>query len=226
MVREVGPTAAPAPGESLMVEHARRVKRRRQAARSRSWWARVRYRLSTEPASTRAFALGAEGERIAAARMAREGDPVIVLHSRGLGPGGRRGDIDHLAVCPSGVVVVDAKHYRGARVQVRATGGLMTPRRQQLMVRGRDRTSLLVGTRTQRDVVAQALAGPFPDVPVSSVLCFVDGEVVRSGQSIDGTDVVASRRVRRRLLRDGPLDAAARAEIAAYLDRTFPAARS
>ena len=49
----------------------------------------------------------------------------MVLHDRAV-PGGRA-NIDHIAVVPSGVWVIDTKHYRG-RLEQRDLGGWFVSR--------------------------------------------------------------------------------------------------
>jgi len=59
---------------------------------------------------------------------------------------------------------------------MRRVGGLFTPRRDELLVRGRVRSALVEGLARQVDAVRTVLdAGTFESVPVTPVLCFVDG---------------------------------------------------
>lgn len=148
------------PGESLQREYARR-----SAARE----ARIKARhpklgglilaLTDEPSSTRAFKTGAAGEQRAAARLQELCGPhVLLLLNRRLGSTRRDGDIDILAIGPTGVYVVDIKHYPNKDVKVRRSGGLLTPVREQLLVGGRVRTHLLASLDRQRTAVGNALA--------------------------------------------------------------------
>ena len=50
---------------------------------------------------------------------------VRVLHDRRIP--GTRANIEHLVVCPTGVLVVDAKRYVGPRPALRVDGGIITP---------------------------------------------------------------------------------------------------
>src|SRR5205085_1810838 len=69
--------------------------------------------VTSEPQSTRAWASGAAGERRVAERLAvLAGEDVLLLHDRRIP--GTRANIDHLAVGPAGVYVIDAKRYRDA----------------------------------------------------------------------------------------------------------------
>ena len=128
--------------------------------------------VGPESQATRSWADGAAGERrVAAVLDACPG--VIALHDRRI-PGGRA-NIDHLAVTPTGVFVIDAKRYEGA-VEIRDRGGWFRydPR---LYVGGRDRTRLLDGLERQCDVVRSVLDGHgHGAVAVSGVLCFVGSE--------------------------------------------------
>lgn len=141
------------PGRSAEAEYRRRVAEdvaRRQKQFGRLAW--LVTLLAGERQSTWAWSAGADGERrVGAALEQALGRNGIVLHDR-RAPGSW-GNIDHIAVAPSGVWVVDAKEYRG-RV-----------RRQdmRLYVGRRDRSSDLTGVRRQRDVVQRALQRDFGD---------------------------------------------------------------
>ena len=167
--------------------------------------------ITPEPASTRAFKTGAEGEAKAAERiLGRAGDNALFLHSRRLGPGRRDGDIDLLAVTPRGILVIDVKHYKDAKVEVRSGGGLFSARTQQLYVGGRDRTGWLESLDKQRDAVSHVLASSadFRDVPVVLTFCFVDADLpLLERLSIRGVSIYGSRQLGRRLRSaTGPYD--------------------
>jgi hypothetical protein len=125
--------------------------------------------------STQAWAQGAEGEARLAAYLERElAGMAILLHDRRIP--GSRANIDHVAVGPSGVWVIDAKRYTG-RVERRDVGGLL---RQdvRVFVGGRDRTKLAHAMPRQVSAVGSALADvpAFADVPVRAALCFTDSD--------------------------------------------------
>jgi hypothetical protein len=68
--------------------------------------------LTDDPQATKNWAKGAEGERkLGAGLDGLSGAGVISLHDR-LRPG-TQANIDHLAVTPSGIWVIDAKRYKG-----------------------------------------------------------------------------------------------------------------
>lgn len=124
-----------------------------------------------ESQATTAWRVGAEGERRAAEFLA-EAQGVEVLHDRRIP--GSKANIDHIAIGPSGVFVIDAKKYTGA-VEVRDVGSLFRTD-ERLYVNGRDRTKLVDGVLWQGEVVRTALSDDFPDVDVRGVLCFIGCE--------------------------------------------------
>lgn len=117
--------------------------------------------VSKEPTSTRVWAQSAAGERAVAAKLdALVGDHVVALHDRRLRrPDGTlsKADIDHIAVTPSGVWVIDAKAHQGS-LEVRRSGGLLSSRVEALYINGRDQTRLVHGLLKQVDAVRRELA--------------------------------------------------------------------
>ncbi|MGZ8741705.1 MAG: nuclease-related domain-containing protein [Nocardioides sp.] len=210
------------PGASLEREYERR--RETREARVRQRFPRIGgaiLAVSGEPETTKAFARGAEGERRLAARMEKLSDgQALFLHNRRRGPGPRDGDIDHIAVAPSGVFVIDAKHYAGAKVRVRRTGGLFRPVREQLLIRRWDRTSLVASLHKQHRAVSEALG--IDAVPVTALFCFVDADLpLFEKLSIQGFSVNGPRATGALLRRPGPLDADQRREIWEKLGRAL-----
>ncbi|MCX6433820.1 MAG: nuclease-related domain-containing protein [Actinobacteria bacterium] len=182
-----------------------------------------------ESASTTAFRIGAEGERKAAERiLGRCGPEVGFLLNRRLGPGRRDGDVDMIAITAAGVHVIDIKHYKGAKVEVRTSGGLFSPRAERLFIGGRDRTSLLDSMDRQCEAVRLALATIEGGITaeVFPSLCFVDGDLpVFSTPSIGGVVIRGSREVGRRLRKEnGPLSEVERLAIAVHLGEWLPPA--
>ena len=127
--------------------------------------------ITPESQATTAWKVGAEGER-RVAEVLEGATGIEVLHDR-LVPGSRA-NIDHIAIGPSGVFVIDAKKYTG-QVEARDVGGLFRTD-DRLYVNNRDRTKLVDGVLRQVDVVRTALGSDFADVPVHGVLCFVGCE--------------------------------------------------
>lgn len=179
--------------------------------------------LTDEPRSTTAWARGAAGERRVGAvldGLADEG--VAVLHDRHVR--GQRANIDHLAVAPSGVWVVDAKAYRG-RLSRRDVGGWFATDVRVLVGR-RDVTDLVTAMQRQVDMVRAALGPAGADVPVHPVLCFVDAEWGRLARPFAIGDVTVAwpRATARLIRRPGPLGPNRVAFLASTLDAALPPA--
>jgi len=141
--------------------------------------------------------------------------------------GRRRGraNIDHIAIGPAGVMVIDSKSSRG-RVQL-ATVGILN-RREHLLVNGRDRTSQLDALERQIGCVADALdrhdAG---DVAVLGALCFpfMRREWLHYSRARDGLITVDDpAHITKLVKRPGPLDADEIAWLAETLAAAFPTA--
>ena len=184
--------------------------------------------LSKEPTSTRVWAQGAAGERAVAAELdALVGDHVAALHDRRL----RRIDgtlskanIDHIAVTPAGVWVIDAKTHHGS-LEVRRSGGLFSPRVEGLYINGRDQTRLVHGLLKQVDAVRRELSTVAASIAVQGALCFVGTELPWFGSSsIADVPLLGRRGLAKLLLRPGDFDANEREAVAAYLDQRFPPA--
>ncbi len=127
--------------------------------------------LSDEPQSTKAWDTGALGEERLGSRLNElASDSLRVLHDRRIP--GSRANIDHLAVTPTGVFVIDAKKYAG-RPHLKIEGGLLRPRVEKLVVGTRDCTKLVDGMLKQIDIVRGAVG---EQVTVQGVLCFVEAD--------------------------------------------------
>lgn len=205
---------------------ARREFERRKAAREE----RIRTRhpkigglilaLSDEPQSTTAWDTGAVGEERLGARLNDAASDVRrMLHDRRIP--GSRANIDHLAVTPTGVHVIDAKRLKG-RPDLRVEGGLLRPRIEKLVVGGRDCTKLVDGVLKQADLV-RAVVG---DVPVHPVLCFVDADwpLIGGAFSTRGVHVLWPKRLITHLESAGPLDADLVQLVHQQLAEAFPPA--
>jgi hypothetical protein len=152
--------------------------------------------VTDEPQHIQSWARGAPGEEKLGAGLDRlTGRGVRLLHDRRIR--GSRANIDHLAVRPAGVFVIDAKRYRG-RPQLRVQGGLFRARVESLIVGGRDRTALVDGAIKQVDLVRTALASTqlAADVPVRGMLCFIDADWPLIGRSfrVNGIEVVLPKK--------------------------------
>ncbi len=151
--------------------------------------------LTDEPQRTRAWATGAEGEVALGRRLdAAVGAGIRVMHDRRIP--GTKANIDHVAVGPPGVFVIDAKHYKGGPT-LHASGGLFSPRVEKLMIGSRDHTALVGGIRKQMRLVGDALeSAGLAHVPTFGMLCFVDADWPLLGGDfvIDDVDVLWPRK--------------------------------
>lgn len=119
-------------------------------------------------ANMHAWMRGADGERIVGRKLdiAAEGGRITVLHDRRMPNGG---NIDHLVIGPRRISVIDAKHYRQAKV---------TKRNGRLMINGKSAEHLIDGVRHQQAAVAHALSDhPRVADNVAPVLAFVGAKL-------------------------------------------------
>jgi len=146
-------------------------------------------------------------------------ESIRVLHDRKIPRS--RANIDHIAVTPGGVWVIDTKRYQGKRPELRVEGGIIRPRGQKLFVRGTDKTALVEGVLRQVAHVQEVVG----EVPVRGVLCFVDGDwpLIGGSFAVRGVEVLWPNKLAGLLEADGERvhDVAATVEV---LARRFRAA--
>jgi hypothetical protein len=130
--------------------------------------------VSDEPQNVRSWSKGAVGEEALGARLSElANERLVVLHDRRTP--GSKANIDHLAITPSGVFVIDAKHYSG-RVEKRDLGGWFRTD-ERLYVGKRDCTKLVLASEDQAEMIRDALASlGIQGIPVRPVLCFVGAD--------------------------------------------------
>ena len=165
------PAAAPPelgqPGASLLREHERRRRsREKRTPEAHPHIGGLLLALGGAPQHESAFEQGALAERAVADSLATRTDSgrVITLHNRRM-PGGY-GDIDHVAIAPTGVWVIDTKDWQG---KVEIKNPLFGPPR--LLIRGRECTKLIDGLERQLAAVRAALArGGDQHIPVQRSL--------------------------------------------------------
>lgn len=212
-----------APGSSAQREYERRRTARETRTRAALPVLGGLVAALSQPQSEAAWARGAEGERRGAAALhKRTRDAgVILLHDRRRP--GSSANIDHIAVGPGGVTVIDSKRLSGP-IRVR-NRGLLRPR-TELRVAGRDRTSLIDGVTRQLEAVRAALAArDLVQVDVRGALQFVDGDLPLLGlPTIKDITLGPPRRIAKLARRPGAKTEAQIANIAALLEGVFPAA--
>jgi len=171
----------------------------------------------TRPSTAR-WRVGSDAEeRVGQLLSAAVGDAGAVLHDRAVPRG--QANIDHIAVVPSGVWVIDTKCYRGRVRRARRPGRLAG--RSTLVVNDQDRSHLLDAALRQRALV-ESVAGQ--EVAVRAVLCFADAEwglwarpFVLRGVTVTWPGALAAL-----LGAGGPLGRDERSALSVRLARAFP----
>ena len=191
--------------------HAEAQRRRHEAG----WLGALR----PTPQSTRAWERGAQGERRVGRRLDKLAPRgVITLHDRRIR--GSRANLDHIAICASGVWVIDTKNYRG-KVERRDVSTWFG-QDLRLFVAGWDRTSLIDGAVRQARHVTRAIADD--TVPVHAVLCFTrsDWSFLAPPFRIQDVMVCWPKRLARELVRAGDITPSQRKDLAGLLAHRFP----
>lgn len=214
-------------GASALREYHHRHAAREEHARRRLGWVGVLLaRVFEEPSSTRAWQQGGQGEVQAGRRLEQllESTPVRLLHDRAV-PGHARANIDHIAVGPAGVTVIDTKTHRG-KIRRDWYGGLFADRRTILRIDGRDQTTLITSVEKQISYVRTALAklDAGDEICVAGALCFpnVNGLPVFRRIEIRGILVDGPKPIASLATRPGPLDTETIEQIWAHLARASP----
>jgi hypothetical protein len=153
-------------------------------------------KLTTEPQSTRAWAIGARGEELLAAALA-DIPGIQLLHDRRVPH--TQGNIDHIVIAPAGIFVVDAKYWDGT-IRIRNVGSIFR-RDDRLFVGRRDCSKLARKMTWQVEAVQSALqrSGIDPTPSIRPVLCFVDGDWPLFGapDEFEGVRLESERSIRK-----------------------------
>jgi hypothetical protein len=207
-------------GASAQREHDRRKARREGEVRERHpRIGALLLALNEPPPHERRWAHGAAGEALVAQALDRKCDSeVSVLHDRAIP--GSRANIDHIAVAPTGVWVIDTKRYKGKIEVAKPLFGVAT-----LKIAGRDQSRLVAGLAKQVDRVQAVVNQLVPDAPVQGAFCFVDGDLPLLGTlRINGFPLLQRRSLVKRLNAGGPLTIDAIAALTEALIPAFPPA--
>jgi hypothetical protein len=126
--------------------------------------------LRADTQQTKNWEKGARGERkigqILEDLAAERG--FIILHD--LRRPGTTANIDHIAITPSGIYVVDAKNFTGS-IDVRGPG-LFSNQEPKLLIDGRNQSKLAFGVKKQVSAVQAVLKKEKLEFPVYGVLSF------------------------------------------------------
>lgn len=223
------PIDAGQPGGSALREYQRRHDAREQRARERlGGLGTFVVRVTDEPPSTRVWQQGGNGEVRVGARLEKllDGTGVRLLHDRRV-PGHGQANIDHIAVGPGGITVIDAKTHHG-KIRRDWEGGLFSERRTILCINDRDQTKLITGVEKQIGYLRAALArlSLGQEIEVRGALCFpnVDGLPLFGQIEIRGIIVNGPKPVARFAARPGTLEQAVVERVLGHLAQALPSA--
>jgi hypothetical protein len=207
-------------GASVAREFERRRSNREFHTReAHPWIGGLLLALRGTPQHESAFHRGELGETAVAAYLEKHTarGSSILLHDRRM-PGGL-GNIDHLAIAPTGVFVIDAKNIKG---KVRVANPLFGA--PKLLIAGRNRTKLIDGLDRQVAAVRDALAtSGHSDVPVRGVLCFTTADLPLLGTlKMRGHLLLYRKALGKRLNANGSLQPAAIDALARTLVAGLP----
>jgi hypothetical protein len=211
-------------GQSARREHERQ-QTRLEAERKARWGDRVGgwvNRFADEPQSIRAWAIGAKGEELLGAALAKV-PGLIVLNDRKVK--GTKGNIDHIAIAPAGVFVIDAKQRSGF-IEVVDKGSFFRSD-LRLTIGGRNESKLSADMGWQVKSVTSALieSGVDPLPPIAAVLCFIDPSwpIFRRPKAFDGVRIESDTSIGKVLGDPVALPASEIDRIARLLAEALPA---
>lgn len=215
-----------AAGASGRREHERRRAKREEQTRERHpHIGNLLLKFQEPPQHERSWDTGARAESELAISLAHRCPEAIVLHDRRIP--GSRANIDHLAITPSGVHVIDAKCYKG-KIEVRQS----LFRDPKLFIRGRDKTKLVEGLTRQAELVRSVLRSAEAEVPVHGCFCFLNPKGQSGGStlpllrtlSIQGYPLLYPRKLAKRLNEPGELGLEQMRHLAELLAQRLPTA--
>lgn len=171
-------------------------------------------KLVATPQHIDAWRSGAAGEREVGARLDRlRPSGVLTLHDRRVP--GRRTNIDHIAVSPTGVYVIDTKNHAGK----------ISSTRDGLRVAGRRCDQMVTGIHAQMAVVRDVLDDQILSAAaIHGVLCFTRAELPWIRITPKGVALLNPRGLTRTLRKPGPLSPHQVHHLATVLAQRLPVA--
>jgi hypothetical protein len=183
--------------------------------------------MSDEPIAETAFEHGAPWQRWVAELVRQTFPEGVFLFNRRRGAN-LPGDIDIVAVLPTGVWAIDIQRYEGLDVEVRHRKG-SDGRRDFLYIDNNDCTAMLDDVDDQAEAVSKALGGAgFAGLKTKSVLCLIDVVPAWRAHAAVGAIHVTKPRPMLKLLASGPvaLDETDIASLGLTLDRALARQRN
>lgn len=159
----------------------------------------MRMALAEPPSHETSWAVGAVGER-KIGRMLDDlarNSPMRVVHDRRIPRSSA--NIDHIALVPSGVYVIDTKRYRDKLIETRMRRGPAA-----LHVGGSSKPQMVETMHRQVDVVRRVFD---VEVRIVPVLCFVEARwnLFATSFAVDGITVCHPKVLRKWIGRKGPV---------------------
>lgn len=174
------------------------------------------------PRHVKAWAIGAPGERVVGEAL-NNIQGIVVLHDRRKFRS--KNNIDHIAITPAGVWVIDSKRSPDKKIEYRNVGGWIRSD-ERLYVDGRDRTKLVDDMASQVQVVSEACVDLLGNTRVRGALCFVDVRVGWFAKPflVRGVAVTWRSELESILTPPGPFDSVAMEGIARRIAERLPSA--
>ena len=217
--------AGTAGGSSRREYERRKAKRESETRQRHPHIGGLLLKIREAPRHETAWATGASGEEALAAFLDRRCPDVFVLHDRRMPRS--RANIDHVAIGPSGVHLIDAKRYRG-KIEVRKPffGDA------ELWIAGRKKSKLVESLARQVNAVHSVIDAIAPGTPVHGCFCFLNPNGQLGGTDmplfrtlrIQGYPLLYPRKLAKLLSQPGELQRERMYSITAMLAQRFPSA--
>jgi Nuclease-related domain. len=187
-------------GASAQREGQRRYANRdRRTREQHRFTGGLRMAMAEAPSHETSWKTGAEGEHRVGGMLDKlaAGGSIRVVHDRRIP--GSSANIDHIAVAPSGVYVIDTKRHQNKLVEDRIRRGPAA-----LHVGGSSKPQMVEQMQRQVDAVRKAFD---VEVRVVPVLCFIDANwrLFNKSFQVDGVYVCHPIVLRKWVGRNGPL---------------------
>jgi hypothetical protein len=207
-------------GASARREHERRHANREKRTREKHpCVGGLLFAVQDDPRHELVWARGAKGEEVVARELAKHcGTDALLLHDRRIPRS--RANIDHIAVAPSGVWVIDSKRYKG---KVSVTTPLFG--QSKLVINGRDQSKLADGLAKQVALVEAVMVEIAPGIQTRGALCFVDADLPLFGKlNFRGFRLLYPKALAKLMNAEGSVSADRVRAVASELAARFPSA--